>query len=47
LSAVGDAVEAVIEGGPRLSLEDLSAQIRLEGAGVESVAWEHTRRERA
>jgi len=29
------------------SLEDLSVQLMLDGAGVKSVAWEHPRRERA
>ena len=32
---------------PRTSLEDLSVQLMLEGAGVKSVAWEHQKRERA
>lgn len=32
---------------PRTSLEELSAQLMEEGAGVKSVAWEHTKRERA
>ena len=32
---------------PRTSLEDLSVQLMLDGAGVKSVAWEHTKRERA
>ncbi len=32
---------------PRTSLEDLSAQLMEEGAGVKSVAWEHPKRERA
>jgi anti-anti-sigma factor len=31
---------------PRTSLEDLSSQLMLEGAGVQSVAWEHPKRER-
>ncbi len=31
---------------PRTSLEDLSAQLMEEGAGVKSVAWEHPKRER-
>jgi anti-anti-sigma factor len=30
----------------RTSLEDLSAQLMVEGAGVQSVAWEHPKRER-
>ena len=30
----------------RTSLEDLSAQLMIEGAGVQSVAWEHPKRER-
>ena len=32
---------------PRTSLEDLSVQLMEEGAGVKSVASEHTMRERA
>jgi hypothetical protein len=32
---------------PRTSLEDLSVQPVLKGAGVESVTWEHAERERA
>jgi len=32
---------------PRTSLEDLSVQLMEEGASVKSVAWEHTKRERA
>jgi anti-anti-sigma factor len=31
---------------PRTSLEDLSSQLMSEGAGVQSVAWEHPKRER-
>jgi hypothetical protein len=31
---------------PRTSVEDLGGQLMQEEAGVESVAWEHTRRER-
>jgi uncharacterized membrane protein YhiD involved in acid resistance len=31
---------------PRTSLEDLSVELMTEGAGVKSVAWEHTKRER-
>ncbi len=31
---------------PRTSLEELSAQLMEEGAGVKSVAWEHPKRER-
>jgi len=31
---------------PRTSLEDLSAQLMAEDAGVRSVAWEHPKRER-
>jgi hypothetical protein len=30
----------------RTSLEDLSAQLMTDGAGVKSVAWEHPKRER-
>lgn len=30
----------------RTSLEDLSSQLMIEGAGVQSVAWEHPKRER-
>ena len=30
----------------RTSLEDLSSQLMVEGAGVQSVAWEHPKRER-
>ena len=30
----------------RTSLEDLSAQLMTNGAGVKSVAWEHPKRER-
>jgi hypothetical protein len=30
----------------RTSLEDLSAQLMADGAGVKSVAWEHPKRER-
>jgi hypothetical protein len=32
---------------PRTSLEDLNVELMEEGAGVKSVAWEHTKRERA
>jgi len=32
---------------PRTSLEDLSAQLMADDAGVKSVAWEHPKRERA
>ena len=31
---------------PRISLEDVSAQLMQEGEGVKSVTWEHPRRER-
>jgi hypothetical protein len=31
---------------PRTSLEELSSQLMAEGAGVQSVAWEHPKRER-
>jgi anti-anti-sigma factor len=31
---------------PRTSLEELSAQLMADGAGVQSVAWEHPKRER-
>jgi anti-anti-sigma factor len=31
---------------PRTSLEDLSAQLMADSAGVKSVAWEHSKRER-
>jgi anti-anti-sigma factor len=31
---------------PRASLEDLSSQLMVEGAGVQSVAWEHPKKER-
>jgi anti-anti-sigma factor len=31
---------------PRTSLEDLSSQLMSDGAGVQSVAWEHPKRER-
>ena len=30
----------------RTSLEDLSTQLMSDGAGVQSVAWEHPKRER-
>ena len=30
----------------RTSLEDLSSQLMSDGAGVQSVAWEHPKRER-
>jgi hypothetical protein len=30
----------------RTSLEELSSQLMIEGAGVQSVAWEHPKRER-
>jgi hypothetical protein len=31
---------------PRTSLEDLSGQLMIDGAGVKSVAWEHPKRDR-